>query len=294
MALAELDRVTYAYPGAAAPALRDVCLTLDGGLNVVAGRSGGGKSTLLRVFNGLVPHFHGGRISGRASVAGFDVIATPTRRLAREVGFVFQDPELQAVYATVDREVAFGLENAAVPAAEIPSRVEEALNAAGAAHLAGRALRTLSGGERQRVAVASALASRPRLLVLDEPTSQLDDEGADLVIEAVRRLAADGCAVVMSEHRLEPVIGAATQLIEVDGGRVEAKDPRAWRRPSPAPCIEPYSGAREEAWCVSGITAGFAGKPVLAEVDARGCSGEVVALIGPNGGGKTTFLRLIA
>jgi len=293
VALAALDQLTYAYPGATTPALRDVSLAVDGGLNVVAGRSGGGKSTLLRVFNGLVPHFHGGRISGRASVAGFDVIATATRLLARDVGFVFQDPELQAVYATVDREVAFGLENAAVPAAEIPPRVDEALHAAGAAHLRGRALRTLSGGERQRVAVASALVSRPQLLVLDEPTSQLDDEGSALVLDAVRRLAAEGRTVIMSEHRLEQVIGAATQLIEVDGGRVVAQDPRAWRRPLPAERIAPYTGPRNEAWSVSGLSVGFGGCRVLEDVDARGCGGEVVALIGPNGGGKTTLLRVI-
>ena len=127
MALATLDALTYAYPGAAGPALRDASLAIDGGLHVVAGPSGGGKSTLLRVFNGLVPHFHGGRISGRATVGGLDVFTTATRRLARDVGFVFQDPELQAVYASVDREVAFGLENAAVPSSEIPTRVEEAL-----------------------------------------------------------------------------------------------------------------------------------------------------------------------
>ena len=168
MARATLDRLTYRYPGAEASALREVTLRIDGGLTVVAGPSGGGKSTLLRVFNGLVPHFHGGRISGRAEVAGRSILDTPTRVLARSVGFVFQDPELQTVYATVDREVAFGLENAAVAAAEIPGRVEEALEEAGIGHLAGRPTSTLSGGERQRVALASALAmaqtpaSRPR------------------------------------------------------------------------------------------------------------------------------------
>ena len=103
LAVAKLTHLTYTYPGAEAPALRDVCLEIDEGLTVVTGPSGGGKSSLLRVFNGLVPHFHGGGISGSASVGGLDIIATNTRDLARHVGFVFQDPELQTVYNVVDR-----------------------------------------------------------------------------------------------------------------------------------------------------------------------------------------------
>lgn len=186
MAIARITRLSYWYPGAEQPALRDVSLLIDAGLTVVTGPSGGGKSTLLRVLNGLVPHFHGGRIAGAAEVEGHDVIRTPTRILARTVGFVFQDPELQTVYDAVDREVAFGLENIALPPREMAARVEEALHAAGVAHLAGRSVRTLSGGERQRVALASALAMRPRLVVLDEPTSQLDPEGASMVLDAVR------------------------------------------------------------------------------------------------------------
>ncbi len=111
MAIATLTHLTYWYPGRVEPALKAVGLAIEDGLTVVAGQSGGGKSTLLRLFNGLVPHFHGGRIAGSAEVVGRDVIATPTRDMARHVGFVFQDPELQTVYNVVDREVAFGLEN---------------------------------------------------------------------------------------------------------------------------------------------------------------------------------------
>src|SRR5438270_12870640 len=126
VAIARLDDFTYSYPGATCPALRDVTARIEPGLTVIAGPSGSGKSTFLRVFNGLVPHFHGGRVSGAALVAGLDVLATPTRVLARKAGFVFQDPELQTVYATVDREVAFGLENAAIPQGEIAMRASAA------------------------------------------------------------------------------------------------------------------------------------------------------------------------
>ena len=293
MAIARLNELTYWYPGAAAPALDAASLCVDGGVTLVAGPSGGGKSTLLRVFNGLVPHFHGGRISGEARVAGQDVLETSTRRLARSVGFVFQDPELQTVYDVVEREVAFALENLGVPGRSIRERVGEALHEAGAGHLAGRRVRTLSGGERQRVAIASSLAPRPQLVVLDEPTSQLDPDGAALVISLVERIARAGRSVVISEHRVDALLAVAGTLVEVEAGRIAPLDPRSW---TPAALTRPVRGPRrgDEAWSLTGVTAGFAGRPVLHEVTLGGRRGEVLALGGPNGGGKTTLLRLIA
>jgi energy-coupling factor transport system ATP-binding protein len=294
MALATLTGLSYWYPGTEVPALREVSLALEGGLTVVAGPSGGGKSTLLRVLNGLVPHFHGGRIAGLAEVDGCDVRTTPTRRLARSVGFVFQDPELQTVYTGVDREVAFGLQNLAVPSAEIPGRVEEALGQAGILHLAGRRVATLSGGERQRVALASALALRPRMVVLDEPTSQLDPDGAALLLDAARRLADEGRAVVVAEHRLDHLVPAATGLVVVRDGAPEQADPKTWRPPSRAGRPERTTSPGPVAWSLDGVDAGFQGRPILAGITLSGGSGEVVALTGPNGGGKTTLLRVIA
>ena len=291
MAVAKLDRLTYTYPGAKKPSLRDVTLCLDGGLTVVTGPSGGGKSTLLRVFNGLVPHFHGGRISGHAEVAGRDIVATPTCKLARDVGFVFQDPELQTVYATADREVAFGLENIAVSPRDIPGRVVAALDEAGVGHLAGRLMRTLSGGERQRVALASALAMNPSLVVLDEPTSQLDPDGATLVLAAVRRIVREGRGVIISEHRPEPLLDDAQRFLVVEEGRVEVT---GRVRTPPPPRMDRHPAAGAEAWRVRSGAAGFDGRLVLEDVDIAGAAGEVVALMGPNGGGKTTLLRLIA
>jgi energy-coupling factor transporter ATP-binding protein EcfA2 len=293
MAIAHLDHFTYTYPGATGAALRDVSARIESGLTVVTGPSGSGKSTFLRVFNGLVPHFHGGRVSGAANVAGLDVLVTPTRLLARNAGFVFQDPELQTVYATVDREVAFGLENAAVPQKEIAMRVSDALHEVGIEHLAGRAVRTLSGGERQRVALASALAVRPRLVVLDEPTSQLDPDGAELLLAAARRATAEGRAVIVSEHRLSRLMPGATSLLVVDRGRVTEADPAAWR-PRAAMAAPRLRAPGQEAWTVIGATVGFDGLPVLEDANLAGRAGEVVALAGPNGGGKTTLLRLIA
>ena len=294
MAVARLSRLSYWYPGSVEPALRDVDLGIDDGLTVVTGPSGSGKSTLLRVFNGLVPHFHGGRIAGRARVFAQDVIETPTRSLARTVGFVFQDPELQIVYDAVDREVAFGLENIALPSQEIAPRVEEALHAVGVAHLARRSVRTLSGGERQRVVLASALAMRPRLVVLDEPTSQLDPMGAELVLASVLKLVGRGRSVVVSEHRLERLMQGAVNHLIAEAGRIAPRDPRLWR-PPPAPTRPPRRSAPGSAtWSLIGVIAGFDGRVLLDGVNLEGRSGEVVALVGPNGGGKTTLLRLIA
>jgi energy-coupling factor transporter ATP-binding protein EcfA2 len=294
MALARLSHLSYWYPGAGAAALRDVSLLIEGGLTVVAGPSGGGKSTLLRVLNGLVPHFHGGRIAGSAEVEGLDVIKTPTRRLARNVGFVFQDPELQTVYDAVDREVAFGLENIGLPPPEMADRVDEALHAAGVAHLTGRSVRTLSGGERQRVALASALAMRPRLVVLDEPTSQLDPEGAAMVLEAVMSLVKEGRAAIIAEHRLEHLLSVAGALVMLEDGRARKAQPSPPIPPSVPLALVPRSRNGEVAWSLAGVTAGFGGRVVLDSVNASGERGEVVALCGPNGGGKTTVLRLIA
>jgi energy-coupling factor transport system ATP-binding protein len=294
LAVAKLTHLTYTYPGAEEAALRDVCLEIDEGLTVVTGPSGGGKSTLLRVFNGLVPHFHGGVISGSASVRGLDIITTPTRQLARMVGFVFQDPELQTVYNVVDREVAFGLENIAIPPREMAGRIEEALEAAGALHLLGRTVRTLSGGERQRVALASALAMRPQVVVLDEPTSQLDPQGATSVLAALLGMVRQGTHGVVSEHRLEPIVNHASGLLAVEHGVVEAVDPRNWSHPITSTPVPRQAAVGDVAWSLERVTAGFGGKVIIDTVDLAGRAGEVVALSGPNGGGKTTLLRLIA
>jgi energy-coupling factor transport system ATP-binding protein len=221
MSLASLAKVGFAYPNAQSPALFGLDVTIDEGeFVVVAGPSGSGKSTLLRCLNGLVPHFSGGRFAGEAVVAGLDTRRFGPRVLARSVGFVFQEPEAQSVAAVVEDELAFAMEQLGVPRATMRARVEETLDLLGIANLRRRELATLSGGERQRVAIAAALTLRPRLLVLDEPTSQLDPWGAEEVITALTRLNEDhGVAIAIAEHRLERVLGAADRLValEADG-----------------------------------------------------------------------------
>jgi len=209
------DHVTFSYPDAAAPALRDVSLELDAGQFVlVAGPSGSGKSTLLRCINGLVPHFSGGRLTGRVIVNGLDIREHQPRDMASVVGFVFQDPEAQFVTERVEDELAFALENAGVLPLVMRKRVEEVLDALGIAPLRSRAVSSLSGGEQQRVAIAAALALQPKILVLDEPTSQLDPQSAEDVLSALMRLNADlGLTIVLAEHRLERVLQFADRVI---------------------------------------------------------------------------------
>jgi energy-coupling factor transport system ATP-binding protein len=222
MSVLELDRVGYRYPGGASPALTDVSLTLEPGeLVVVAGASGSGKSTLLRTASGLVPHFHGGEFVGQVTVAGMDTHDHGPGELARAVGTLFQDPETQIVLGTVRAELAFPLENRGERAGAVARGVEEAALALGIAHLLDRSTAELSGGELQRVALGAALAGRPQLIVLDEPTSQLDPVAGDELIGLLRRLNEDfDTTVLLCEHRLERCLGAADRAIAMIGGRI--------------------------------------------------------------------------
>ena len=213
--LIQLSHVTYTYPDQPSPALADFSAMIQPGEFVlVVGPSGAGKSTFLRSLNGLVPHFYGGRWAGRASVFGRDPVALAPRGMADLVGFVFQDPESQFVVDTVEDELAFAMENFALAPATMRKRVEEVLDQMGIAHLRARRISTLSGGEKQRVALASVLALQPEVLVLDEPTSQLDPQAAEEVLVALRHLNEDlGLTIVLSEHRLERVVQYADRVL---------------------------------------------------------------------------------
>ncbi len=222
MSALELHEVTYAYPGTARPALCGVSLEIEPGeLVVLAGGSGSGKSTLLRAANGLVPHFHGGTFSGQVIAAGLDTRERGPGELAASIGSLFQDPETQVVMGTVRGELAFGLENSGEPPSAVARGVEEAALALGIADLLDRPTAELSGGELQRVALGAALAGRPSLILLDEPTSQLDPVAGDELMGVLRRLNEDlDVAIVLAEHRLERCLAAADRVIALESGRV--------------------------------------------------------------------------
>lgn len=215
----EFKNVSYSYPGDDAPVLRDLSLTIsEGDFVLVIGASGAGKSTFLRCLNGLVPHFYGGTFGGQVRVMGHDPLSEGPREMARHVGFVLQNPEDQFVVETVEDELAFALENYALPQTTMRKRIEEVLDQLNIAHLRSRQVSTLSGGEQQRVAIAAVLTLQPQVLVLDEPTSQLDPQAAEEVLDNLVKLNADlGLTIILSEHRLERVVQHADRILYLPG-----------------------------------------------------------------------------
>jgi energy-coupling factor transporter ATP-binding protein EcfA2 len=211
--------LTYRYPGAELPVLQDLSLQIrEGEFLLVIGPSGAGKSTLLRCLNGLVPHFYGGTIAGQVTVDGRDPLALGPKGMASAVGFVLQDPEAQFVVDKVEDELAFAMENQGLAPIVMRKRVEEVLDQLNIAHLRQRSVNTLSGGERQRVAIAAVMTLQPQVLVLDEPTSQLDPQAAEEVLDTLVRLNQDlGLTIVLSEHRLERVVQYIDRILYLPG-----------------------------------------------------------------------------
>ena len=334
---------SFTYSGQDRPALSNVSLEIgETEMVLVAGPSGGGKSTLCRCLNGLIPHFHGGTLKGHVVVDGLDITEHQPREFATRVGMVFQDPENQLVGADVERDIAFGLENLGVAPGEIAERVEASLAALGIASLRRAPLSTLSGGEKQKAALAAALAMRPSVLVLDEPTSELDPVSAREFMEGLMALRCEyDMTVVLVEHRLERVAEYCSRTVVLDGGRVVADGStrsvlealvdtphgigvppmvelantfrlaHMWRGKTPMSVedaqeafgrlMPPYAmeSVREYRRTLGGprITAEDLwfwyrqGVPVLNGITASVASGELLAVMGRNGCGKTTLVR---
>ncbi len=273
-----------AYPPNDEPVLSNVDLTIaDGELCLVAGPTGSGKSTLLGAINGLVPHFTGGRVAGSVVVAGRNTRDVPPAGMADLVGFVGQDPARGFVAETVEYELAYGMEQAGIPAETMRIRVEETLDLMGIADLRDRRLTELSGGEQQRVAIGAVLTAHPRVLVLDEPTSALDPGAAEDVMAALTRLVHDfAMTVVVAEHRLERVIQHADRVVVIEpGGAVASGDPReVMRSSSVAPPIVDLG--RAMGWTPLPLTvrearrhAGAMSKFVAAEEREEPAAGDV-------------------
>jgi len=200
--------LTFTYPGGLNPALQIQSLHIPhGSFTLITGRSGSGKSTLLRLTNALVPYFSGGTITGSILVNGYNPLVVGPQAMSRHVGFVFQEPENQFVVDIVEDEIAFSMENAAIPRKEMQARMQTILEQLNIQHLRFRKVNSLSGGETQRVAIAAALVLMPELLVLDEPTSQLDPQAAQEVLTLLDQLRRErSITILIAEHRLERVL----------------------------------------------------------------------------------------
>lgn len=329
-AAVQLEGVSYTYPGAAEPTLRSVSLEVPAGqCVVVTGPSGCGKTTLSRLVNGLVPHVYAGEVTGRVLEGGTEVAAWTPDELGVRVGSVFQNPRSQFVNLDVASEIAFGCENLGLPRAEIVERVDEAAAALGIRPLLDRSIEELSGGQKQAVIMASALAMRPAVFVLDEPTASLDTASMMRLAEVVAALKAQGKTVIVSEHRLWWLHGVADRVVLMEEGSVAGDwdaasygalpraeravlGMRAWTvaemeeemaarvevatvvsaEGSPAPAT---GAATAEGLTAQSLTVAFRRKPpVLEGLSLAVAPGRVLGIVGRNGAGKTTLLRCLS
>lgn len=300
------------------PVLNDLSLHVPAGqFLLVTGPSGCGKSTLARALAGLIPHAIAADLSGTVRVDGQNTREHGIARLARHVGIVLQNPGSQLFHLTVAEEVAFGPRNLGLPEEDVQQRVAWALEATGLAGFEARRPAALSGGEQQRVAIAAVLAMQPRVLVLDEPTASLDEEGTRAVLGTLETLNREhGMTIVLVEHRLAPAIPLAHRLIILDQGRIvregapqsllagrALREEFGLRRPYSGPAapwkslLAPLPGRASGATpllTLEGVTAGYNRRAVLHELSLALYQGEFAAAVGSNGAGKSTLALLCA
>jgi energy-coupling factor transport system ATP-binding protein len=327
-----ISNLSFKYPQSERAVLKDIHLDITpGSLTLVTGASASGKSTLLRCINGLVPHFSGGTITGEISVFSLDPIREGVNRLSQMVGFVFQEPETQFVYDIVEDEIAFTLENFRVPVEEMHERVERIIHQLNLQAIRQKNIHELSGGEQQKVAIASALVSQPSVLVLDEPTSQLDPTSADDLLKFIVKIKNKyNLTVLISEHRLERLIAYCDAIAHLDKeghlifGKPQEILPRMGEMTlivkiaqklnlSPIPLtledlkssirhmnfkigtkqkkIEAVPG--EPILQLEKVNTNIGNQSILKNISLTIRKGEILALHGPNGAGKTTLIRTI-
>jgi energy-coupling factor transport system ATP-binding protein len=317
--LVEVENLTFRYRRAVEPAIRDISLSVvPGEVLLVAGPSGCGKSTLIRAINGLIPHSYPGELTGDVRVAGRPTTELKLRDIAATVGTVLQDPGRQIVGSTVEAELAFGPENFGLDRTEIRERIRRVAELAEIGPLLARETSALSGGELQLLAMAGILMMEPRLYVIDEPLANLDPATAGRLLAILRSLADQANAVIIVEHRVEEALALRPdRVLYLDGGRqrylgdaagfLQVADPREVKLPfevilaraiaspmseghsppntaGPGPDQRPRLEFRH-------VSASIGSHPVLHDVDVALRSHEIVAVLGPNGSGKTTMFR---
>jgi energy-coupling factor transporter ATP-binding protein EcfA2 len=317
----DVDGLTVHYGNTAV--LRDLSFTVkEGEYLLISGPTGCGKSTLALTLCGLVPRARPARVSGRVMVAGLDVRQQSPHALASTIGIVFQNPATQLFNGVVEDEAAFAPRNLGLSEPEVDERTTLALESVGIAHLRRRAIRTLSAGEKQRLAIASVLSLKPRVLVLDEPTANLDWQGVEMLVSTLARLqgklpAGEGLTVLVIEHRLPAFCRQAGRMLVLQDGALAAdgipadvlaerervidlglRFPRhggaAGLKRFVPPGICPPRHGKEPLVTLQGVGAGYHGREVLGEISCSFYPGEFTALVGANGAGKSTLANVLA
>jgi energy-coupling factor transporter ATP-binding protein EcfA2 len=314
----DIKNLSVRYAGQREWALREIDLHIEPGEFVlITGPSGCGKSTLARCLTGLIPQAQAAQLQGEIRVNGLDVTAYPVSRLAAHAGLVFQNPATQLFNLYVGEEAGFGPRNLGLPLEEVEERVAFALEATGIEHLRDRRIQSLSGGEQQRLAIASVLAMRPRLLVLDEPTSNLDWRGTEQVLNTLLHLnRSHGLTILVIEHRLHALAGLANRAILMHEGRIVLDGrpdqvlsdkallarlgvrypwhliERGYREYLPDSIAPPPTDVAPLV-TLQGVVAGYGRQMVLHDIDLALYPGQFAALVGDNGSGKSTLSRVL-
>lgn len=296
-----LRGVSYTYPGSEAPALSGIDLEIGKGEIVfVTGPTGAGKTTLCLAASGILYHEYGGALEGAVAILGKDVRDyRDMGEIGRDVGVVFDDADAQLIFTTVEEEVASGLENLGLSREEMEQRLREVMEATGIADLAERAPHTLSGGQKQRVALAATIALGTKVLILDEPTAELDAEATAAVSTLLRRLSGEGTAVLIVEQKIGDLAAIADRMVVVEDGAIAEvgapvdmmqEHPTVGSVRLPAPAPTPRGGA-PSVISVRGLVHHYDGVEAIRGLDIEIAPGEIVAVAGDNGSGKTTLVK---